>query len=115
MDTSLESGTSDVVPIGLKKDGEFYSNSKIASEQSFKELRNYVQELTKRSGIEMTSGLIKLNPYENKQGNACTFCEFKSVCQFDPSLQSNNFKRLNDYDDETIFEKIKEINQEGGK
>lgn len=113
MDTSLESGTSDVVPVGFKKDGSFYSNSKIASEQSFEELRNYIKELTVRSGVEMTSGSVELNPYENKQGNACTFCSFKSVCQFDPSLQSNNFKRLNEYDDETIFEKIKEINQEG--
>ncbi len=111
MDTSLESGRSDIVPLGLKKDGDFYSGSKIASEASFKELRNYVHELTKRSGIEMTSGEVKLNPYENKQGNACTFCSFKAVCQFDPSLKSNNFKRLIEYDDETIFEKIKEINE----
>lgn len=113
MDTTLESGTSDIVPVGLKKDGDFYSNSKVASESSFKELRTYVHELTKRSGIEMTSGEVKLNPYENKQGNACTFCSFKSVCQFDPSLESNNFKRLREYDDEQIFEKIKEINKKG--
>src|SRR5690625_4457338 len=115
MDTSLDSGRSDVVPIGLKKDGQFYSDSKIASEQSFKELRDYVHELTVRSGIEMTSGSIELNPYENKQVNACTFCSFKSVCQFDPSLKTNNFKHLQNYDDETIFEKIKEINEKGGK
>lgn len=113
MDTSLESGTSDVVPVGLKKDGDFYSNSKVASEASFKELRTYVRELTKRSGIEMTSGDIKLNPYENKYGNACSFCSFKSVCQFDPSLKSNNYNHLKEYNDDTIIEKIIEANKKG--
>src|SRR5699024_8616764 len=99
----------------LKKDGQFYSDSKIASEQYIKELRDYVRELTVRSGIEMTSGSIELNPYENKQVNACTFCSFKSVSKFDPSLNTNNFKQIQYYDDETIFEKIKERNEKRGK
>ena len=112
MDTSLTSGTSDVVPVGLKKDGEFYSNSKIASEQSFTDLRTYVHQLIEQSGIKMTSGIVELDPYENKAGNACTFCSFKSVCQFDPALKSNSYRHLRDYDDETIFEKINQVNKE---
>src|SRR5699024_12495493 len=115
MDSWLDSGLSAIVVTDLKKDGQFYSDTKIANEQSFKELRDYVHELTVRSAIEMTSVSIELNPYENKQVNACTFSSFKSVCQFDPSLKTNNFKHLQNYDDETIFEKIKEINEKGGK
>src|SRR5690625_7792894 len=67
MDTSLDSGRSDVVPMGLKKDGQFYSDSKIASEQSFKEIRDYVHELKERKGIKMTDRSIELNTYKKKK------------------------------------------------
>src|SRR5699024_8390830 len=104
MDTSLDSGRSDVVPMGLKKDGQFYSDSKIASEQSFNELRDYVHEFTVRSGIQMISESIELNPYDSKQIDACTLCSFNTVCQFGPALNTYSFKHLQYDADETIFE-----------
>src|SRR5699024_12851695 len=99
----------------IKKVRECYNKSNISSLLTFKDLRVYIHEMTVHSRNEMTSRSIELNPYENKQVNACTFCSFKSVCKYDPTLKTNNFKHLQNYDDETIFEKIKEINEKGRK
>lgn len=113
MDTSLESGTSQIVPAGLKRDGEFYSNSHIANESEINELRHYMHHLIRQSGLKMTTGEIDLDPYEDGQMSACTFCDFKSVCQFDPELDKNNYRKLVKLKDEEVIKKISEINEKG--
>lgn len=112
MDTTLETGHSDIVPFGLKKDGSFYANSKIAGEETFQLLQTHLHRLIEQAGIEMTSGNIDLNPYEDKQGNACTFCEFKSVCQFDPILAENNYRRLTPLKETEIFKRLQQQSKE---
>lgn len=94
MDTSLESGYSQVAPIAITKKDTFYASAKVASDVMFDALQNHMIKLIKQAGIEITSGEIKLNPYEDKQFTACTFCSFKSVCQFDPILKENNYRKL---------------------
>src|SRR5699024_7553843 len=56
MDTSLDSGRSDIVPIGFKKDGSFYSDSKIADDQTFHMLQQHIHRLIEHAGIDITSG-----------------------------------------------------------
>lgn len=108
MDTSLDKGRSDVVPIGFKNDGNFYADSKVADDDTFKLLRAHIYELIRNAGIQMTSGDIALNPYEDKSGNACRFCSFRSVCQFDPSLAENNYRQLFPMKEEQILDKLAE-------
>lgn len=112
MDTSLDSGASDIVPVGFKKNGDFYSNSKIADEHSFSLLQQHMHQLIEKAGIQMTTGEVLLNPYENSKGNACTFCDFKSVCQFDPILAENNFRRLQPLKEADVYQHLNEQNQE---
>ena len=107
MDTSIDSGRSDIVPIGLKKDGSFYSDSKIAAEGTFHLLQQHMHQLIEKAGIDITSGNVSLNPYEDSKGNACTFCAFKSVCQFDPTLTENNFRRLQPLKEDDIFARLR--------
>lgn len=114
MDTSLESGRSNIVPIGFKKDGSFYAGSKVANDDTFKLLQEHMYHLMRRAGIQITSGEIELNPYENKEGNACTFCSFKSICQFDPILKENNYRRLKQMKEEEILESFKKQTKESG-
>ncbi len=113
MDTSLESGTSQIIPAGLKRDGDFYSNSHIANEGEINELRHYMHHLIRQSGLSMTSGELELDPYEDGQMTACTFCEFRSVCQFDPELPKNNYRKLLKLKDEEVIKKISDINEKG--
>lgn len=106
MDKVLESGHSDMLPVALKKDGSFYSSSQVASGETFHDLQNYIHELIHHAGIEITTGSVKLNPYQYKQQTACTYCPFLSVCQFDTGLEENNFHRLKDMKEEEVLKKI---------
>jgi len=47
-----------------------------------------------------------LNPYQRKQKIACTYCPFLSVCQFDTTLETNNFRRLSEMKEDEVLEKI---------
>lgn len=114
MDTSLDTGRSDIVPVGFKKDGSFYSDSKLADETTFAGLQRHMDRLIRQAGLHLTSGTIELNPYENEKGTACTFCSFKSVCQFDPILAENNFRRLSALKEKEALDKIAEANKEEG-
>lgn len=112
MDTTLETGHSDIAPFGIKKDGSFYANSKVVGEETFHLLQNHIHRLIEQAGIDITSGNIELNPYENNQGTACTFCDFKSVCQFDPILAENNYRRLTPLKEKEIISRLREESDE---
>ncbi|MFC4559184.1 helicase-exonuclease AddAB subunit AddB [Virgibacillus kekensis] len=108
MDTSLESGTSQIVPAGMKKNGGFYSSSKVANDETFTSLQNHIHQLMMQAGIDMTTGGVHLNPYQHKQNVACTYCPFLSVCQFDPILEENNYRKLSDLKDDEILERLRQ-------
>jgi ATP-dependent helicase/nuclease subunit B len=105
MDTSLATGYSDMLPVAISKQGNFY-RSKIASEETFQELQQYIRGLIEQAGLEITTGKVKLNPYQYKQEIACTHCPFLSVCQFDTALENNNFHRLKQMKEEEVLENI---------
>ncbi|GAA0596457.1 helicase-exonuclease AddAB subunit AddB [Virgibacillus siamensis] len=107
MDTSLDSGTSRIVPAGVKRKGGFYSHSKVADNETFSSLQNHIHHLMMQAGIDMTSGGVHLNPFQHKQNTACTYCPFLSVCQFDPILEENNYRKLTDMKDDEILEKLR--------
>lgn len=114
MDTSVseESTSSKIVPFAIKKDGTFSKQgTKTVNQEIFQRMNDYVRSLMIRAGEEIVSGEVKLNPYEKKDMNACTYCPFKSVCQFDPILEENKFRRLKEHSNNTIIEKI--VTREG--
>lgn len=108
MDTKLESGYSDMLPLALKKSGGFYSNSSVAPGETFRQLQSYVHHLIHQAGIAITTGRVELNPFQYKQNTACKYCPFRSVCQFDTGLEENNFHRLQPMKEREVLEKIGE-------
>lgn len=94
MDQSLESGTSKIVSAELKKDGTLSARSQVAGKEDFKILHNYVRNLYEKSGNAISSGVVDINPYQLKKRTPCEFCSYKSVCQFDQSLDDNQYRIL---------------------
>lgn len=114
MDTQVDTGYSNIIPVAFKKDGSFYSSSKVADVDTFTLLREHMNRLIKRAGILITSGEVKLDPYENKDGNACRFCPFKSVCQFDPLLEENKYRKLPPLKENQVLEKLQDLTEKEG-
>lgn len=108
MDNKLVTGSSDIISAGLKKDGSFSARSDIASEQEFTVLQEYVHHTFENIGKDITEGVIDIAPYKMGNKAACTFCNFRSVCQFDESLEDNQFRTLKDMKDSEAMEKMRE-------
>lgn len=94
MDQTLESGHSKIVSAALKKNGGFQANSSIASEEEFTQLRTYVRKTFEEIGMKISEGETSIAPYKLKNQTPCTFCSYKSFCQFDTSLDENEYRVL---------------------
>jgi len=111
MDNTLTTGSSNIISAGLKKDGSFSARSDIASEQEFDVLQKYVHRTFENIGTDITEGVIDIAPYKMGNKTACTFCNFRSVCQFDESLEDNKYRALQDMKDSEALEKMREETQ----
>jgi ATP-dependent helicase/nuclease subunit B len=95
MDLNLDLGTtSNIIPAKINKDGSFAKHSKIASKQEFEGISNYLHHLYVKTGNAITEGNVAISPYKLKDRTPCTFCAYKSVCQFDESMEENQFRLL---------------------
>ncbi len=108
MDSDLEGGESLIVPAGFKKDGTFTAASKIASEEEFSLLSKHVKKIYTDTGTAITSGVSDITPYRLQNKMPCTYCQYKTVCQFDPSLESNDYRLLKPAKKEAIFSALRE-------
>jgi ATP-dependent helicase/nuclease subunit B len=108
MDSDLEGGESLIVPAGFKKDGTFTAASKIASEEEFSLLSKHVKKIYTDTGTAITSGVSDIKPYRLQNKMPCTFCQYKTVCQFDPSLETNEYRILKPSKKEAIFAALRE-------
>jgi ATP-dependent helicase/nuclease subunit B len=48
-------------------------------------------------------GNVKLNPYKKKANTACTYCEYRPVCQFDTTMKDNRYRILAEMDDSELW------------
>ena len=108
MDKSVLEKDSAIIPVALKKDGSFKKYSKVASKQQFEAMRRHVRRLIQSIGLELTEGVIDIMPYQFKNKTACMFCSFRSICQFDPSLEENRYRRLKAEKDDVFLAKFLE-------
>ncbi|WP_277673446.1 helicase-exonuclease AddAB subunit AddB [Piscibacillus halophilus] len=106
MDQSIDSGMSKIAPFGVKKDGSFRSGSKTVDQEVFNRMNEYVRNVMTNAGQDIVNGQVKLNPFQKKDLVACTYCPFQSVCQFDPTLEEHEYRRLKEEPDSVMLEKI---------
>lgn len=106
MDTGLDKGYSQIVPAALKANGGFYKSSKTADAERFEQLKAYIRDLMGQAGTKITNGTIDLDPYQKKQQVACEHCSFRSVCQFDPTLEGNEYRKLQDLNDDDVLARL---------
>ena len=102
--------SSKVIPVTLNKSGSYAKTSKIASEEKFALLSEYVNEKVSEIGERIMAGEVAINPYELGNKHACTYCEYRSICEFDERIKGCNTRRLAQFDEEIIWQKMnKEI------
>ncbi|WP_173916990.1 helicase-exonuclease AddAB subunit AddB [Halobacillus sp. Marseille-Q1614] len=106
MDTTLEKGRSEIVPAGIKANGGFYKGSKTMEKGRFDDLRSYTRSLMVQAGENVTEGEVKLDPFLKGDQAACDYCPFRSVCQFDPSIEEHQYRKLRDLKEDEVIQQI---------
>ena len=104
MDRELETGRSDLVPAGLKKDGGFYSDSAVVTREEWNVLRGAVRRTIERIGSRILDGEVAIAPYRQGNRTPCAFCPYKPVCHFDPLIEGNGYKRIGRIPKERIWD-----------
>jgi ATP-dependent helicase/nuclease subunit B len=112
MDTELRTGYSEILPVGFKKEGGFYSSSRVISAERLDQLRRYTRRMIQDIGQRITDGDVSIDPYRHKKRTACAFCSYKPVCQFDQMIEPGEFRILRHEETESMWRTIAEKGKE---
>ncbi len=86
-----------VIPAHARPNGgSFYSADALLSADDFSAVFNYIEQLLKDIGNKVMSGRIEPKPLKAGDKLPCEYCDYRSVCRFDPfhdfneSIDCNN-------------------------
>lgn len=94
MDKTLEKGASSMVPAYLDQTQNLsMARSSAITKEQFHNLQKKVNMVIKQIAKEIYSGEISINPSYNqkKKKTPCDYCQYKSICNFDPNRNSYNY------------------------
>lgn len=102
----FDNGSSEVIGVKIKNDGLFTKDSKVMSLEAFEGLMDHVREKIKSIGDALAVGEVQIAPCKIKNFISCQFCDYKSICQFDPHFKGNRYRTLKTYSNEEVLNKI---------
>lgn len=97
---------SDVIPVELKKGGEFSSRSSVASTEEFEILSEYVNHRIVENGNEIYQGNVQVAPFVEGQVSSCDYCPYKAVCGFDEKIDGFEERKLQKIDKKDLFDRM---------
>ena len=108
-DKNLESGYSNLVPAYISKSGSISEgNSNCVSKEEFKDLQDYMYKVIKQISNEILSGKIDLKPFYKKKKTPCSYCDYRSICNFNSGACQNKYNFIDEKSKQEILEKIKQ-------
>ena len=101
IDRQLQKGRSTKLGLSLKADGTFNmlgGRTKLLESEQFDAQVEYAFDLIRSAGNMMKNGYAAVNPYEG----ACSYCDYKDVCDFGDCFHYNARKVDDDVDKNVI-------------
>jgi ATP-dependent helicase/nuclease subunit B len=99
---------SPLVKVTFTKTGLHKSHTKgVVKEEELTALMDHAWDELKTSSQAMYAGDIAIDPFDYQERTPCTFCEYRSVCQFDQSL-GNDYRQLKSLSEKEVLERLKE-------
>ncbi len=98
------------IRVQLKKDGDIpaTARSQVKSPEEFSVLLSYIDHTLAEIGQEILQGDASAKPYRLPgKKNACEYCLYRSVCQFDPLLPGYEYRNILPAGEDEILEKMK--------
>jgi ATP-dependent helicase/nuclease subunit B len=114
MDSQLDKGHSELLPLAIKKDGGFYGTSSVVSREQWNVLRRSVRGTIRGIGRRILDGEVSIAPYRLGAKMPCQFCSYKAVCHFDGLFEGNAFVRLSKPPKEQLWQQLAAGGAEAG-
>lgn len=105
MDTEL-AAESDLIPVRIKKDGDFAARSTVFTREQFELLRAFLRVQLISAGSDIIDGVVDIAPLRRGTVRSCRYCPFKPVCQFDILIEGNTYKNVPVEDRAAIWRKL---------
>lgn len=103
----LSDRKSDIIPVTFNKNGSASKSSKILTVDEFKALLDKTDEIARDLTEKIIKGTIDIMPYRKEPENKtpCSYCDYTGICQFDQSMDGNNYRKIKKLKkDEILFE-----------
>lgn len=109
MDTKLEKGYSETIPVYIDTEGNIsQSLSSAIAKEDFANLQKKVRKIIKEISSEILSGDISIKPYYKKdKKTACEYCKYKTICNFNTKQKGNKYNYIKYWEKSEVLEKIK--------
>lgn len=107
-DNTLKSGSSKLVPAAITASGtinEKWTNG--VNSEEFKILQKYIYKTIKEISKEILKGKIDIKPYNKNGKTPCEYCQYKTICGFDPRQKNNCYNFIDKKTKDDIIEKMK--------
>ena len=111
MDKSVTSGKSSIIPAYIDKNGDISkSKSSTVNLVEFKKLQKQINNILKEITQEILTGKIEQNPVyiSKKKTTPCLYCNYKSICGFNPEWKENNYKYIPNLNKNEILNELGE-------
>jgi ATP-dependent helicase/nuclease subunit B len=76
----------------------------VATREEWSLLQSYVRQTIRQIGTRITNGEVGVEPYRMGDKIACTFCNYKSICEFDPLFAGNDYRVLQPRSKEQVWQ-----------
>ena len=95
MDNKLQTGSSDIVPVYINKDGTISEKkSSVINRDDFNKLQVKVKEIIKEISKEILQGKIDIKPYYYNGKTGCDYCKYKTICMFNTNIKGNEYNYI---------------------
>ncbi len=95
-----------LIPARVNKDGTLRKNAPAASPAQFQLLFRHLEQVTARLAQQVRDGEVAAAPYRLRQQVPCTFCAYRSVCQFDPQVVGQVYRSLSAFKTPAVLEQL---------
>ncbi|WP_043713926.1 helicase-exonuclease AddAB subunit AddB [Symbiobacterium thermophilum] len=97
----------------LKKDGTVYKGAPVASPDQFRQLFAHLRRVVRACGEQILQGEAAIAPYRLGPHTACQYCAYRPVCQFDPAVEPQGYRRLEKMDAPDVWQRVAAAGGEG--
>jgi ATP-dependent helicase/nuclease subunit B len=98
---------SNIIPVALKTDGSLTKSSRALNEDEYSLILNKVDSIATELSNEILCGKIDINPYrKNTNITPCSYCSYRTVCQFDSSIDGNKYRYIKKTSKEEIISNL---------